>query len=171
VKRRLGGPWLVLAATGFLVSCGGSAPAGSPGAGASTSAAVVGSLPPGGACSLIPDIAVVIGRAPIAAPNGYTVGATQRCMWVMSRDPSRYVGLSLGSDANHGATIDALGDGEAVEGLGDDARWWAASRMLSVATGDLSLQVDLQLDPAEATKDLAVELARRATESLSAGGD
>ena len=60
---------------------------------------------------------------PIASPNAYAVGATERCMWVVARDPTRYVGLSVGPAANHGATIDAFGDGEAVEGLGHDARW------------------------------------------------
>jgi hypothetical protein len=170
MRRRFGGPWLALAATAVLVSCGGSGPTGSPGVGPSPATAPGSSLPPGSPCSLIPDVASVLGRAPIAAPNSFVVGATQRCMWVMSRDPSRYVGLSVGAAANHAATIDALGDGEAVDGLGDDARWWATARTLSVAVGDLSLQVDLQLDSAEATKELAVDLARHATESLSAGG-
>ena len=126
-------------------------------------------LPPGGPCGLIADVAAAVGRAPIASPNPRAVGATQRCLWVVARDPSRFVGLNVGPAANHAATIDALGDGEAVEGLGDDARWWAAARTLSVAIGDRSIQLDLQLDDAEATRDVAEALARQALEGLGAG--
>ena len=128
-------------------------------------------LPAGGPCSLIPDVAAAVGRAPIASPNTYQLGATQRCMWVIARDPSRYVGLSLGPASNHAATIDALGNGEPVDGLGDDARWWPASRTVSVATGDRSIQLDLRLDDAEATRDVAVTLARMALDGLGAAPD
>lgn len=91
-------------------------------------------------------------------------------MWVVARDPSRYVGLSVGPAANHAATIDALGDGESVDGIGDDARWWQTARTLSVAVGDRSFQVDLQLNDGEATRELAVALARQALEALGGGG-
>jgi hypothetical protein len=127
-------------------------------------------LPGGSPCTLVADVAGAVGRPPIASPNAYAVGATERCMWVVARDPSRYVGLSVGPALNHAATIDALGDGETVDGLGDDARWWPAARTLSVAIGNRSLQVDLQLDDAEATRELAVVLARQALAVLGAEG-
>jgi hypothetical protein len=125
-------------------------------------------LPAGGPCGLIADVAAAVGRVPISSPNPRAVGATQRCLWVVARDPSRFVGLNVGPAANHAASIDALGDGEVVDGLGDDARWWAAARTLSVAVGDRSIQLDLQLDDAEATRDLAEALARQALEGLRA---
>jgi hypothetical protein len=128
------------------------------------------SLAAGGACGLLPEFAAVVGREPIASPDGYAVGPTERCLWVVALDPSRSVGLSVGPAANHGATIDALGTGESVEGIGDDARWWAAARTLSVAIGDRSVQLDLELDDASVTRDLAVELARQALDALGAGG-
>jgi hypothetical protein len=148
-----------------LVACGGVAPSAAPPVSPST--ATLASLSAGDPCGLIPDVAGAVGRAPIASPNTYAVGPTQRCMWIVARDPSRYVGVSLGPAANHGATIDALGDGETVEGLGDDARWWAAARTLSVVVGDQSLQVDLQLDDADATKEVATALAVQALATLA----
>ena len=89
-------------------------------------------------------------------------------MWVIARDPSRYIGLSVGPAANHAATIAAFGAGEAVAGLGDDGRWWPAARTLSVALGDRSIQVDLQLDGASATRDRAEAIARQAIEAMAA---
>jgi hypothetical protein len=121
------------------------------------------------ACDLVPDVAAAVGRDPIASPNGYSADVGERCLWVLARDPSRYVGLTVGTSANHAATIDALGPGEVVDGLGDDARWWAAARTLSVAVGDRSFQIDLQLDPADATRDLAVAIARQVLGALGAG--
>jgi hypothetical protein len=117
-------------------------------------------------CALVPDMAGVVGREPIAAPDGYSVGGNDRCMWVLSRDPSRYVGLTIGPATNHARTIDALGPGDDVAGLGDGARWWATRRTLSVAAGDRSFQVDLQLDPGEVTQELAVAIARQVLASL-----
>jgi hypothetical protein len=164
MRRRLGAiaPALALA----LTACATTTPSASPTAPASVA------LPAGGPCALVADVAAAIGRVPIASPNAYAVGGTERCMWVIARDPTRYVGLSVGPAANHAATIDAFGDGEAVEGLGQDARWWPAARTLSVAIGDRSVQVDLQLDDAEATREQAVAVARQALEALGAtGGD
>jgi hypothetical protein len=73
----------------------------------------------------------------------------------------------VGPAANHATTIDALGDGEAVVGLGDDARWWSSARTLSVAVGDRSFQVDLQLDDPEATKEVATALANQAIAAMA----
>ena len=149
-----------------LTGCGVTTPS------QSTSAVVPSaraSLAAGDPCVLLPDFAAAVGREPVASPDAYAVGPTERCLWVVALDPSRSVGLSIGPATNHGTTIDALGNGESVDGLGDDARWWPAARTLSVAVGDRSIQIDLQLDDAGATRDLAVELARQALEAL--GGD
>ena len=153
------------------VCCGGPAPSVAPSSRVpAASLPAAARLPAAGPCGLIADVAGAVGREPIASPNAYTIGSTERCMWVVARDPSRYIGLSVGPAANHAASIDAMGDGEPVEGLGDDARWWPAARTLSVAMGDRSIQVDLQLDDAEVTRDLAVQLARQALEGLGSGG-
>ena len=143
------------------VSCGvsstSSGPPPTPSPGASAASLV---------CALVPDMAGVVGREPIAPPDGYSVGGNDRCMWVLGRDPSRYVGVTMGPAANHATTIDALGPGEEVTGLGDGARWWATSRTLSVAVGDRSFQVDLQLDPGDVTQELAVAIARQVLAGL-----
>jgi len=157
-------------AFGVVAACGATVSSPEPSSDASValpSGSPV-SLPAGGPCGLIPDVAGAVGRAPIASPNPFAVSATQRCIWVVARDPSRFIGLNVGPAANHAATIDAFGDGEAVDGLGDDARWWAAARTLSVAVADRSIQLDLQLDAAEATRDVAEALARQALDGLRA---
>jgi hypothetical protein len=151
-----------IAAVVAVVGCGSPAP--------SPSLVASGAVASGSvraACDLVPDVGSAIGREPIASPNGYSIDGNERCLWVVSRDPSRYVGLTMGPSANHAATIDALGEGERIDDLGDDGRWWPTSRVLSVAVGDRSFQVDLQLDPAEATKELAVTLARQVVASLA----
>ena len=162
MTRRLAGAMLAVFAVAALAGCGTTTPV----PGQTALASVV--LPAGGPCALVADVASAIGRAAIASPNAYAVGATERCMWVIARDPSRYVGLSVGPAANHASTIDAFGEGNAVAALGDDARWWPAARTLSVAIGDRSIQVDLQLDAAEATRERAAALARQALEALGA---
>ena len=116
----------------------------------------------------MPNLGAIVGREPIASPNGFSTPTGDRCQWVLGRDPSRYVGLTLGPARNHGSTIDAFGAGEPVEGLGDDARWWAANRTLSVVTGERSFQVDLQLDAGDVTPALAEAIA---TEVLSGLGE
>jgi len=151
----LAGVAVVAAACGALSTSPASSTGPSPGASA---ASLV--------CALVPDMASVVGREPIAPPDGYSVGGNDRCMWVLSRDPSRYVGLTIGPATNHATTIDALGPGDDFAGLGDGARWWASSRTLSVAAGDRSFQVDLQLDPDEVTQELAVAIARQVLASL-----
>ena len=155
---------LVVAAL-FVAGCGATPP--SPTASAGTFAA---SFPAADPCTLIADVAGAVGREPIASPTAYEVGGTRRCTWVVARDPSRYVGLSVGPAANHAATIDAFGIGETVTDLGDDARWWPEARTLSVALGDRSFQLDLQLDAADVSRDAAAELARQVLEAMVAGG-
>ena len=144
----------------LVAACGATTASVSPSAPASIGP------PGGGPCSLVTDLTAAVGRPPIASPNAYAVGATERCMWVVARDPSRYVGVSVGPAINHASTIDAFGEGESVAGLGDDARWWPAARTLSVALGDRSLQVDLQLDEAMVTREVAEAVARQALEAL-----
>jgi hypothetical protein len=159
---------LLAMALGVVAACGASVTSPRPSSDASALPSVgsFAPLPAGGPCALIADVAGAVGREPIASPNGYAVGVTQRCLWVIARDPSRFVGLNVGPAANHALTIDALGDGEVVDSMGDDARWWAAARTLSVVAGDRSIQVDLQLDAAEATRDVAEALARQALDGL-----
>jgi len=128
-----------------------------------------GGRQPVAVCGLVADIEAAVGRPPIASPNTYTVGENDRCMWVVERDPSRYVGLTVGPKANHETTIAAFGPGEAVAGLGDGAVWWATARTLSVVAGEVAFQVDLQLDDAEATPELATEVARQVVTALGAG--
>lgn len=156
---------LVLAGL-FVVGCGATPPSPT----ASVASPVAASFSADDPCSLIADVAGAVGREPIASPTAYEVGGTQRCTWVVARDPSRYVGLSVGPAANHGATIDAFGEGEAVTDLGDDARWWAQARTLSVALGDRSFQVGLQLDAGDVTRDAAVGLARQVLGAIGTGG-
>ena len=150
-----------------IIGCGATQPSPS---GSPSQPPPVASLAAGGTCGLLPEFAAAVGRGPIASPDAYAVGPTERCLWVVALDPSRSIGLSVGPATNHGATIDALGIGESVQGLGDDARWWPSARTLSVAFGDRSIQLDLQLDAAEATRAVAIELARQALEGLGAGG-
>jgi hypothetical protein len=120
-------------------------------------------------CSLLPDPVAAFGRAPIASPNTFTVGANDRCLWVLERDPTRYVGVTLGPAANHDATIAAFGPGEPVAGLGDAALWWEGNKTLSVVAGDRNIQVDLNLRPADATRQLAEAVASQALGTLAAG--
>jgi hypothetical protein len=128
-----------------------------------------GSRQPVAVCGLVADMEAVLGRAPIASPNTYTVGENDRCMWVMGRDPSRYIGVTLGPKANHETSIAAFGLGEAVAGLGDGAMWWSRARTLSVVDGEVAFQVDLQLDDAEATREVATAVARQVVDALRAG--
>jgi hypothetical protein len=44
--------------------------------------------------------------------------------------------------------------------------WWAANRLLSVAAGSEALQVDLQLNDEDNTRDLAVSIAQTALQNL-----
>jgi hypothetical protein len=127
-----------------------------------------GSRQPVAVCGLVADVEAALGRAPIESPSTYTVGENDRCMWVVGRDPSRYIGLTVGPKGNHETTIAALGPGEAVAGLGDGAVWWGNARTLSVVDGEAAFQVDLQLDDAEATREVATGVAQQVVDALGA---
>ena len=171
MKRSTGALVLLAAGAALVLSACSSAPApsstGRPSANASSgvSASARGVA---AACALVPDMASILGREPIAPPDGYSIGGNDRCMWVIGRDPSRFVGLTIGPSANHASTIDALGQGVSIASLGDDARWWSGTRTLSVAVGDGSFQIDLQLDAADATRATAEAIAREVVKALGA---
>ena len=116
----------------------------------------------GSVCALVADMDTLVGRTAAVDPSSYTVGASERCLWVYATDPSRYVALTLGGSASHAATIQSFGEGDVVVGLADEARWWDANKTLSVLDGERSLQVDLQLDDAADPKALAVSIAQAA---------
>lgn len=149
----------------LAVACG-SPPPPSP---SPASPALTGSTRPVDACQLVPDVVAVVGREPVAAPDGYRIGTNDRCLWVFAQDPSRFIGLTVGPKGNHATTMEALGQGESVDGLGDAAAWWPNARTLSVSTGDRSFQLDLQLDEPEATRELAVAIATKVLAALAAG--
>jgi hypothetical protein len=117
---------------------------------------------PMGACGLVSNMDALVGKTAIDRPGGYSLNGFDRCTWVYGADPSRYVGVSFGPISGHSGAIDSLGPGEQVSGLGDDARWWAANHLLSVAMGQHSIQVDLQLSEAESNRQLAESIARAA---------
>jgi hypothetical protein len=155
---RLGGP-IVLAAG--IVACGGPAPTRPV---ESTQPSIDAS--PGSICNMVPRMDALVGRTAAAEPSSYTVGASERCLWVYATDPSRYVALTLGEATSHAATILSFGDGEIVDGIGDEARWWDANQTLSILDGERSLQVDLELDDAADPKALAVSIAEAALGQL-----
>ena len=142
---------------------------GAPTPSSPATSAPAGSPAPVAACGLVPEMAGAVGTEPLASPDGYRIGGNDRCLWVFGRDPSRFIGLTVGPTANHTTTVDALGNGETVEGLGDEAVWWPNARTLSVSTGDRSFQVDLQLDAPEVTRDLAVRIALQVLAALARG--
>lgn len=146
---------VVAAAAGLALTTGALGPSSSPN---------VSHLPVA-VCDLLADPEGAFGRAPIASPSTYTVGVNDRCQWVLQRDPTRYVGVTVGPASNHEATIAALGPGEPVE-LGDAARWWAGNATLSVVTGDRNFQVDLRLNDDEITLELATAVARQVLAAL-----
>jgi len=122
---------------------------------------------PIGACVLVPDMDAIVGKSTVGPPGGYTLNDVDRCTWTYELDPSRYVTLSIALKQAHSEAIAALGAGEIVPGLGDDARWWAANHLLSVSTGPSSVQVDLQLNESDVSKDLAVRIAQAALQNLN----
>ena len=159
--RALGRHFAPIVLAAGIVACGGPPPTPLP----ETTPA---SVEPSGAsvCGLVADMDALVGRSAVAAPSSYTVGSSERCLWVYLADPSRYVGLTLGEPASHAATIQSFGDGQVVDGIGDEARWWDANRTLSVLDGERALQVDLQLDDAADPKALAVSIAQAALGQL-----
>ena len=118
------------------------------------------------ACSLVPDMDQLVGRPQIGSPSGYTIEGKSQCIWTYQADPSRHVSLTVGPAQTHGSSIDAFGTGQSIAGLGDDARWWPQIHGLSVARDDHAFQVNLALDEADASQDLAVSIARSVLEHL-----
>ncbi len=104
----------------------------------------------------------IVGMDSIGPPAGYTLNDVDRCLWTYGLDPSRFLTLSIALPEAHPNAIAALGEGEAVAGLGDDARWWPSNSTLSVANGRSTIQVDLELGASDASKDLAISIARAA---------
>jgi hypothetical protein len=89
-----------------------------------------------------------------------------RCTWTYEADPARYVTLSVTFAQAHSDAIDAFGEGETIEGLGDDARWWSSNRVLSLVDGPNAIQVGLELDEPQVSKELAVSIAQAALQNL-----
>ena len=145
----------------IVASCGGPAPT-SPTPAISAPAPSSAATAPGSVCAIVADMDVLVGRTAVAAPSSYSVGSSERCLWVYLTDPSRYVALTVGEPSSHADTIANFGEGEIIDGVGEDARWWEANRTLSVIDGDRSLQVDLQLDDAADPRALAVSIAQAA---------
>jgi hypothetical protein len=152
--------WASLLAVSVVAACGGPSPTSSIVAPAPS----IASTAPASVCDIVADMDALVGRTAVAAPSSYTVGSSERCLWVYVTDPSRYVALTVGESSSHADTIASFGEGEVIDSVGQDARWWEANRTLSVVEGDRSLQVDLQLDDAADPKALAVSIARAALE-------
>jgi len=125
------------------------------------------SATPANACALVPNVDQLVERQSISAPAAYTLNEVDHCTWTYGADPARYVGLSVGPLAGHQEAIDSLGPGETVSGLGDDARWWAGNRLLSVAAGQRMVQVNMELEPGDNLRDVAVAIAGAALASLN----
>ena len=121
---------------------------------------------PFSACALVANMDELVGKTVVGPPGAFTLNDVNRCIWTYATDPSRWVTVSVADNSAHGGAIDAFGDGESIEGLGDDARWWAANDILSVARPEFALQVDLELDEGDGTKELAVAIAQAALANL-----
>lgn len=119
-----------------------------------------------GACQLIPEVDEIVGQTSVGPPAGYTLNDVDRCLWTYGLDPSRYVTLSIALAAAHDEAIGALGESESVAELGGDARWWPDNSTLSVLSGGNAVQVTLELEPADNTRELAISIARAAMEGL-----
>jgi hypothetical protein len=164
-KRRGGvGIAVALGSALLVLGCGQSVVTNTPTSAASPSSATVpgASLEASNACLLVPDMDTLVGKTALVAPAEYQIGPLSRCTWVYGRDPTRSVGVNFGPVAGHADSITSFGQGEAVPALGDDARWWPGARTLSVSVGPRSFQVNLELDPADVSKELAVSIARSA---------
>jgi hypothetical protein len=147
-----------------LGGCGASLPSSSfP---AASPAAVPSEVAAVDACGLVPGMDALLARTAVAPPSAVRIAPNERCTWVYGSNPSRDVSLTVGPAANHGATIDAFGDGERVEAGGDDARWWPGNRVLSVASGGRSVQVAIRLEPEAPGRELAVAIAAEAIRRL-----
>lgn len=144
----------------LLVGCGQPAVTNVPGQPSSTAPAA--SAEASSACALVPDMDTIVGKVATVAPAEYQTNSLSRCTWVYATNPTRHVALNFGPASGHTDSITSFGQGEVVPGLGDDARWWAGTRTLSVAVGPKSFQINLELAPADVSKDLAVAIARSA---------
>ncbi len=161
----------VFLSAALISGCGSSvAPsasvAASPSA-AAAAAAAAGSLQASDACPLVPDMDALVGKTVLVAPTDYRTGPLSRCTWVYGKDPTRNVALNFGPVTGHTDSIANFGPGESVPGLGDDARWWPGTRTLSVAVGPRSFQINLELDQADVSKELAVKIAQSALAHLT----
>jgi hypothetical protein len=147
----------------FVLACSsGPAPTAAPSAPPGS-----GSPQPIGVCNLIPTMDEIVGKESIDLPAGYTLNDVDRCIWTYGLDPSRYLSLSIAVSSAHQAAIDAFGAGEHVAGLGADARWWPSNRTLSVSSGSDAIQVTLELEPADVSRDLAISIAQAALDGLN----
>jgi hypothetical protein len=109
----------------------------------------------------------IVGKTAVGEPGAFMLNDVDRCIWTYAHDPARWVTVSLAAKDAHDQAIEAFGEGERVAGLGDDARWWATSGLVSVAVGEESLQVDLELAPEELSKDMATNIAQVALDNLN----
>jgi hypothetical protein len=119
-----------------------------------------------GVCALVPNMDALVGKTAVDRPGSFTLNDVDRCIWTYATDPARSVGVSVGALRGHTSAISSLGGGETVAGLGDDARWWAGNHLLSVSRGQRSMQVDLQLEDASVSRELAVAIAQAALQNL-----
>ena len=117
-------------------------------------------------CALVPNMDELVGMAAVGPPGFFSLNDVDRCIWSYDTDPARSVGVSVGSLRGHTGAIQNLGQGETAPGLGDDARWYEGNKMLSIAVGQQALQVDLQLEDGDNTKDLALAIAGAALANL-----
>jgi hypothetical protein len=122
---------------------------------------------PMGVCGLVPNMDDLVGKAAVDRPGGFRLNEVDKCIWTYALNPSKSVNVSVASILAHRAAIDELGDGEQLTGLGEDARWWEGNHLLSVALDDQAVQVSLDLDDAESTKDLAVRIAQAAMSNMN----
>jgi hypothetical protein len=122
---------------------------------------------PVGVCGMVSNMDQLVGKTALGEPGAVTINDVDRCLWTYADNPSRWVTVSVSPKSAHDQAIDAFGDGESVDGLGEDARWFASNSLLSVASGDTVVQVDLELDPEDASQDLAVNIARVALDNLT----
>jgi hypothetical protein len=118
------------------------------------------------ACELVTNMDTLVGKTAVGPPGGFRLNEVDRCIWTYAADPARSVGVSVAPLIAHGAAIESFGEGETIPGLGENARWWAANHLLSVAAEDEALQVDLQLDAEGNSKELAVSIAQAALQNL-----
>jgi len=109
----------------------------------------------------------IVGKTAVGPPAGFTLNDVDRCIWTYGLNPSRYLTLSVTAAAAHSEAIQIFGEGEVVPNLGQDARWWPANESLSVLAGPINVQVDFEMDEADASRDLAVRIMQAALANLT----